>query len=409
MRTSVLCTFVCGLNLSAAPVFAQLPQESDRAVVNRQTLEQAAFSEAVASRLRVPPGFRVNVFASGLKHPRMMDVASDGTVYVTRRDEGDVLALRDSDGDGRADEQRVFASNLTGVHGIALHAGSIYLASSSTVWRAALSGGAPAPIITGLPDGGQHPNRMVRIGPDGAMYVSVGSSCNDCAEENQLERATMIRYSIDGADRTVIANGLRNTIGYDWHPSSQVLWGMDHGTDFRGDQTPPEELNRIERGSNYGWPICFADRRVDTMTNAPPERMALEPGQATPSGQPMTREAYCARTEPAVMLTAAHSAPMAMRFYGSDQFPVRYRGDAFVAMHGSWNRSEPAGYKVLQVRFDRSAAPRDFEDFVTGFADRDSLVVYGRPVGVAVSTDGSLLVSDDLNGAIYRISFSGRR
>lgn len=396
--------------LAPLPAMAQQPHETDRATVHRDSPAQAQFSEAIARRLRLPPGFRVGVWASGLGHPRMIEVAGDGTVYVTRRDEGDVLALRDSDGDGRADQRGAFASNLPNVHGIALADDDrLYLASSTTVWRTPRTSVALETIVSGLPDGGQHGNRMVRIGPDRMLYVSVGSSCNDCAEQNQLERATMIRYTPDGRQREVIANGLRNTIGYDWHPATRELWGMDHGSDFRGDRTPPEELNRIQPGNNYGWPICFAERRVDEMTNAPPSRMALKPGVSEPIGTPISREDYCARTTPSVQTTQAHSAPMAMRFYTGSMFPAPYRNDAFVAMHGSWNRDDPSGYKVLRVRFSEDGEARGFDDFLTGFLDEHDHVAYGRPVGIAFANDGSMLVTDDLNGAIYRISHGRRR
>jgi glucose/arabinose dehydrogenase len=247
--------FLVIFTLSAAgtAAIAQQDEETQHALVNRHALQQGLAKPG----LQVPAGFRVDVFASGLEHPRMMEVDANGTVYVTRRDRGDVLALRDTDGDGRADDRRKFVTALPGVHGVALHDDWVYLATSTTIWRLPRTGGAPQAVVTGLPEGGQHPNRMVRFGPDGMMYVTIGSSCNDCAEENLLERGTMVRYTPDGKQREFIANGLRNTIGYDWHAGTGELWGMDNGSDFRGDWLPPEELNRIAPGRNYGWPICY--------------------------------------------------------------------------------------------------------------------------------------------------------
>jgi glucose/arabinose dehydrogenase len=380
-------------------------QEIERAIVHKHVLGSPAAltPEALLPHLRLPPGFRISLFATGLGKPRMMEVAPDGTLLVTRRDVGDVVALRDADGDGVAEQQRTFLSGLPGVHGIDIRQGQVFLASQTTLWRSPLENPRAEVLVKGLPDGGQHANRMLRFGPDGAMYVSVGSSCNDCAEDNQLERATLIRYSADGRQRAVIANGLRNTIGYDWHPATHALWGMDHGSDFRGETLPPEELNLIEPGRNYGWPICYAERQVDEMTLALPERMALRPGEREPIGRPMTREDYCARTEPSRLTLPAHSAPMAMRFYRGGEFPAAYRHGAFVALHGSWNRRVPVGYAVAHVRFDAAGQPMGVEDFVTGFIDARSSAVYGRPAGIAVARDGALLVSDDLNGAIYRI------
>ncbi len=395
--------------LACHPATAQTePQEFTQATVYRDAPAQAPFSASITNRLRVPAGFAVQLFASGLKNPRMMDVGPDGTVYVTRRDQGDVLALRDADGDGRAEDVRIFASNLSGVHGVAVHGADLYLANSTTIWRTPLAGpAAPVVLVSGLPDGGQHPNRMVRFAPDGSMLVSVGSSCNDCAEDNQLERGTVIRYSADGRQREVLAKGLRNTIGYDWHPLTGALWGMDHGADFRGDKIPPEELNQIKPGLNYGWPICYGQRTVDKMTNAEPERLALRPGESRPSGQPITREAYCAQTEPATLLLPAHSAPMAMRFYTGSLFPAAYRNDAFVALRGSWNRGDPVGYKVVRIHFTADGRPATVDDFLTGFLNNAGPTgpeIFGRPVGIALLPDGALLVSDDTNGAIYRVS-----
>jgi glucose/arabinose dehydrogenase len=390
-------------------VVAQQMAERASATAHRNVPAKAPFDASMVSTLRVPPGFAVNVFASGLGQPRMLEVGPDGTVFVTRRGSDDVLALRDGDGDGVADTQRVFAAGLTGVHGIARMGNDLFLASSETVWRTPIgTTAAPVVVIGGLPDGGQHPNRTVRVGPDGQLYVSVGSSCNDCAEENQLERGTMIRYSPDGATRTVLAKGLRNTIGYDWHPVSGALWGMDHGSDFHGNDVPPEELNEIKAGANYGWPVCYGERVVDPMTNTPPEKLTRAPGEAKPPGTPITREAYCALTEPSVLTTTAHSAPMAMRFYTATQFPAPWRGDAFVAMRGSWNRETPVGYKVVRVRFDGGTRPVAIEDFVTGFLNEAGTAFFARPTGMAIAADGALLVSDDSNGVIYRIAWRGQ-
>lgn len=394
------------LAVVATAVAAQQMVERFSAQVNRTSPAVVDLGDAVLQRLRVPDGFEASIFARGLKAPRMMEVGRDGTVYVTSRDAGEVTALRDADGDGRAEQVRIFASGVPGVHGIDIDGGTMYLASSTTIWSTPLDAFAPRVLVDGLPDGGQHPNRMVRIGPDGFMYVSIGSSCNDCAEENQLERATLVRYSLDGRQREFVANGLRNTIGYDWSLVTGELWGMDHGSDWRGDAVPPEELNRIAAGNHYGWPICYAEAEVDPATQARPEQVALKPGQAMPSRQPLTREQFCAQTLPSVLTTTPHSAPMAMRFYDGHQFPPKYRDDAFVAMRGSWNRANTRGYNVMRVVFTPDGQPRTIEHFMTGLRGGDS-EVYGRPVGIAIAADGSLLVSDDTVGNVYRIAWRG--
>jgi Cu/Zn superoxide dismutase len=252
--------------------------------------------------------------------------------------------------------------------------------------------GRPGPtrmILDGLPNGGQHARRTIAFGPDGMMYISVGSTCNDCVEPNP-ESATMLRVSPNGGTRTVYAKGLRNTLGWAWHPQTRELWGFDHGSDFRGNDVPPEELNLIREGGNYGWPFCYGERVVDRWSHYDP------PG--------MTPSAYCASTEPAALTYQAHSAPIGFAFYTGTQFPSQYQGDAFVSMHGSWNRSPVAPAKVVRIRF-QNGRPVAAEDFVTGFLINGGRSLIGRPAGLVVASDGALLISDDANGAIYRVSY----
>ena len=355
--------------------------------------ENRGFSEARAEQLRVPDGFGVNVFARDLGMPRMLAVSNDGTVYVTRRETDDVLALRDVDGDGRADATFPVVANLEGVHGITIHQGRLYLATVKEIYAAELlPDGSVGPLqllVDDLPDGGQHPNRTIAFGPDGMLYVSVGSTCNACRETNE-ENATMIRAMPDGSRRTVIATGLRNTIGWGWHPETGQMWGMDHGSDWRGDDTPPEELNLIQEGGNYGWPYCYGDRTPD-------EYLAQDP-------RGTTKAQYCPTTVAPVVSYQAHSAPIGMVFYTGSQFPPEYRGDAFIAMRGSWNRNPPTGYKVVRLHFE-DGWPTPLQDFLTGFLIEGGAAHFARLAGVAIAADGSLLVSDDTNGAIYRVSY----
>jgi Cu/Zn superoxide dismutase len=200
----------------------------------------------------------------------------------------------------------------------------------------------------------------------------------------------MLRISANGASRAVYARGLRNTLGWAWHPQTNELWGFDHGSDFRGNDVPPEELNLIREGGNYGWPFCYGQRVVDRWSHYDP------PG--------MTPAAYCASTEPAALTYQAHSAPIGMVFYSGTQFPATFQGDAFVSMHGSWNRSPAAPAKVIRVRF-QNGRPIGTEDFITGFLTNGGRAFIGRPAGLVVGADGSLLISDDANGAIYRVSY----
>lgn len=348
-------------------------------------------TDARVAQLRVPAGFQVRKFADGLGNPRILAVASDGTVYVTRRTQGDVIMLRDTDNDGRADARRIVAKRQ-GMHGITIHDNRVYLATVTEVFVADRnpdgSLGALKPLITDLPDGGQHPNRTLAVGPDGMLYISVGSSCNACDETNP-EHAALLRTTLAGQKREIVARGLRNTIGFAWHPTTRVLWGMDHGTDWLGDLAQKEELNRIAQGGHYGWPKVY------------------ESGTVNPKFANETFDAKQFRNP--VLLYTSHAAPMQMAFYGGTQFPAEYRGSAFVAMRGSWNRRPPAGYEIARIRFQNNE-PAAIEPFLTGFLVQEGGTVwrhFGRPAGIAEARDGALLFTDDTQGVIYRVSYAG--
>lgn len=345
--------------------------------------------------LQVPPGFRASVFAAGLKNARILAVASDGTVYVSRRDQGDVVMLRDQDADGRADGAGVIVASRAGAHGLAIHEGHLYLVTVKELFKAPIRADGtlgPLEMLLGdLPDSGQHPNRTIAFGPDGMLYLSVGSTCNACNESNP-ENAAMLRVSLDGKSRTIFASGLRNTIGFAWELRTGALWGMDHGIDFLGDDVQPEELNRIERGKQYGWPHIWGTNGVNP--------------QSTPVGD-ISKEQWRALSTPMVLGYTAHAAPMQMLFYSGGAFPAEYTGDAFVAMRGSWNRKPASGYEILRIRF-ADGKPQKFEPFVTGFLTDGGTTHIARPVGLAMAKDGALLMADDANGVIYRIGYEGR-
>jgi Raf kinase inhibitor-like YbhB/YbcL family protein len=341
--------------------------------------------------IKAPPGFKVDVFAKDLKNIRIIAVAPDGTIYVSRRDQGDVLMLRDADGDGRADGPPVTVASRAGAHGLAIRDGKLYLATVKEVFVAEIRpDGTLAPlklIIGDLPDAGQHPNRTLAFGPDGMLYISAGSTCNTCNESNP-ENATLLRASPDGKQRTIFATGLRNMIGYDWNPRTGELWGMDHGIDFLGDDDQQEELNKIELGRQYGWPHVYGEGKIYP--------------QSTPVGD-IGKQEWQARSKPMVLGYTAHAAPMQLVFYRGGNFPAQYQGDAFVTMRGSWNRATPSGYEIVRVRF-ADGKPTAIEPFVTGFLTDGGKTHIARPVGLAVARDGALLMADDANGVLYRIS-----
>lgn len=351
-------------------------------------------TEDRVKRLKLPDGFRVQKFAEGLGTPRMLRIGDDGTVYVTRPDQGDVLTLRDEDGDGRAEKRGTLVEDLDDVHDLAIVGDTVYFVTVEETYKAKREGdgiaGEPEKFLTGLPEGGRHPNRTIAQGPDGALYVSIGSTCNCCVEPHP-EAASIIRFAPDGSDRKLFASGLRNTIGFDWHPQTNAMWGMDHNTDWLGDDFPPEELNELAAGKDYGWPWVQGEG-------------VFPAGIGYPKG--FDRAAALKRSTPPVLTLKAHSAPIQMVFYDGSKFPVEYRGDAFVAAHGSWNRKPPGGYEVVRISFE-NGRPVAFEPFLTGFLDAKGEETFGRPTGIAVAKDGSLLVGDDETGVIYRIDYAG--
>ncbi|WP_460635300.1 PQQ-dependent sugar dehydrogenase [Larkinella harenae] len=352
-----------------------------------------ATNERVA-QLKLPAGFGIAKFADQLVKPRMLAVGSSGDVYVTSREEGKVRLLRDTNGDGKADVNQEVAS-LKAVHGITIHANKMYLVTIKELYRADINSdgtlGAPQLLINDLPDGGQHPNRTLAFGPDGYMYITVGSTCNACAEPN-AEHATILRADADGKNRKIYASGLRNTIGFGWHPETKELWGLDHGIDWLGDEQQKEELNQIKEGAFYGWPYIYGD------------------GNYNPHPRPMGDTTYAqilAKTTLPSLSYEAHAAPMGMIFYtgsgAAGGFPAEYQHDAFATMRGSWNRMQPAGYKVVRIHFE-NGKPARVDDFVTGFLVDNNRAQFGRPVGIATMPDGSLLFTDDNNGVVYRVS-----
>ncbi|AVR96879.1 YbhB/YbcL family Raf kinase inhibitor-like protein [Pseudoduganella armeniaca] len=381
--------------LACAAVHAQ--QGDGTRVAIATAIWKPAKVEATPERiaaLKAPPGFSVAPFATGLKNARIIAVAPNGDIYVSRRDQGDVLLLRDRDGDGKADGAPVPVASRAGAHGLAIRDGKLYLATVKEVFVAEIASDGrlgPLKLILGdLPDAGQHPNRTLAFGPDGMLYISAGSTCNTCNESNP-ENATLLRATPDGKQRTIFATGLRNTIGFDWQPRTGELWGFDHGIDFLGDDSQQEELNKLELGKQYGWPHVHGAGEIYP--------------QSTPVGE-ITKEQWRARSTAMVLGYTAHAAPMQLVFYRHGMFPAEYDGDAFVTMRGSWNRSSASGYEIVRVRFV-DGQPRAIEPFVTGFLTDGARTHIARPVGLAVARDGALLMADDANGVLYRIAYTG--
>jgi glucose/arabinose dehydrogenase len=344
------------------------------------------FSDDKLAKLKVPAGFAISVFAKDVKGARMMVQApTGGPIYVSQPSEGTISVL-DPDKDGAVATPLV--TGLKKVHGLAIGPdGALYAVALKEVYRIDLKTKAKKVVVKDLPDVGQHENRSIGISPDGKLFIAIASNCNSCVDPNE-QMATLQVAELDGSKRRTFAKGLRDTIGFDWHPTTHELWGMDHGVDWRGDELPPEELNALTDGSDYGWPYCYLDKKPDPNLIDDPE------------GE--TKDQYCAKTTAPTLTFAAHSAPISLRFYNKTAFPEKYREGAFVSMHGSWNRKSPVGYDVQFVPF-KAGKPTKAEPFISGWLAPNKKSIFGRPAGLLVLADGSLLISDDLNGTIYRV------
>jgi len=341
--------------------------------------------------LQVPAGFEANMFAQGLNNPRFMAFGPDGVLYVAERGNGRIVALPDSDGDGLADGIREFAGSLDQPHSLVYHEGAWYVGVPSGVIRLEDGDGdgvaeQRTAVVDNLPASGSHRTRTVEFLPDSRMVVSVGSSCNVCDEEDPRRATVLVYDDAQGGGERIYAQGLRNAVGLAIHPETGLLWATNNGRDLLGDDLPPETVYIVQEGMDYGWPRCHSGDVLDPEFG--------QPGACDGVGQPLVQ-------------MQAHSAPLALAFYSGDSFPGEYRGDLFIAFHGSWNRSVPTGYKVVRLPLRGSEPAGPIEDFVTGWLDVEGFQASGRPAGLAVGPDGALYISDDKGGFIYRVTYNG--
>lgn len=344
-------------------------------------LSQTALS--TADNIKVPEGFTLEEYATDLGSPRFMALSKDNVLFVTDIKGGRVVALPDRNRDGLKDDVKIFIKDLNRPHGIAFHNGYLYVGETNQIVRFKYNGITSEPgekeiIAPDLPTKG-HFTRTVSIGPDGKMYVSIGSSCNVCVEDDD-KRATIMRFNPDGSEGEIYATGLRNSVGLNWHPRTGALWATDNGRDWLGDNLPPDEVNIIQQKNDYGWPYCYGDKVPDPEF-ADPKR--------------------CEDTIAPVIEIQAHSAPLGLTFYDGKMFPSEYQGDLFIALHGSWNRSKPTGYKVVRVKIEDGKVEK-IDDFAFGWLVGSKKT--GRPVDVLVGKKGELYISDDYGGKIYKVT-----
>ncbi len=349
-------------------------------------------ASTLKNRFSLPDGFELELFASDLPKIRFLKFTPGGDLLVTRPHAGDVLLLKRDRSKPLEERPEVqdritLLSGLKRPHGIELHAGWLYVAESDSVGRVRYNDdegrieGEYEIIIDGLTDNGNHWSKSIGVGPDLKLYLSQGSTCNVCLEED-TRRATFYRYELDGSGESLVATGLRNSVGFDWAPWSGTLYATDNGRDMLGDDYPPCELNAIQQGAFYGWPYFNGDNQVD------PD-MGSIPAEYGPAPQAPAHN------------FRAHNAPLGMRFVQNQAWPERYRRSALVALHGSWNRSTLDGYKVVSLHWNENGIEE--RDFLTGFEKEGDVI--GRPVDIAQGPDGAVYVSDDYAGAIYRVVY----
>ncbi|GHF19407.1 hypothetical protein GCM10017044_12540 [Kordiimonas sediminis] len=347
-------------------------------------------SNVINDRFSLPEGLQLGVYAAKVDNARTMLFTPTGDMLVASYRKGEVILLHaDKDGDGTSDGREVLLSEMDVPYGLAYQDGMLYVAETDKISRmpfdpATRQVGTAEVIFDELPGGGNHSTRTLGFGPDGMLYVTVGSSCNVCIEDNPY-RAAMLQMNPDGSGARIYATGLRNTVGFDWHPDTGMLYGTDNGRDLLGDDTPHCELNAITEGGDYGWPYAYDDRKPD------PDFGAGNMDKVQNS-------------IPMLHGFGAHRAPLGIRFISGRGLTPAFEKTALVALHGSWNRSELAGYKVVSLHFNPDGTITQ-QDFLTGF-EKDEDVI-GRPAEILEGPDGTVYISDDYSGTIFRVSRTG--
>ena len=339
-------------------------------------------------RLTLPKGFHIAVYSDQVPDAREMAVGAKGTVFVGSNDAGKVYALTDSNGDGVADKVRVIASGLQLPVGVAFKDGDLYVSAVSRILvlrdieNHLDDPPAPQLVSDAFPTETHHGWKFIAFGPDGKLYVPIGAPCNVCDRGKAYAKIT--RMNADGSNLEDVAYGIRNSVGFDWQPGTKRLWFTSNGRDLMGDDMPNDTLNEVTRiGQHFGFPYCHQGDTLD------PE---------------FGRGKRCSDYRAPALKLGPHVASLGMRFYTGHQFPASYRDAIIIAEHGSWNRTKKSGYRVMTVRLQGDKV-LSYEPLVTGFMQDEK--AWGRPADVQMLPDGSLLISDDLAGAVYRVTYDG--
>lgn len=347
--------------------------------------------ELPIEQIHLPEGFEISIYADKVENARSLEWTPGGTLFVGTRDEGKVYAVKDTNSDFRADRIYTIAEDLQMPNGVAFRDGDLYVAEVSRILRfdniEEQLASPPKPVIVydQYPTETHHGWKFIDFSPDGKLYVPVGAPCNICKSEKEIF-ASITRLNPDGTDMEIVHHGIRNTVGFTWHPITGDLWFTDNGRDWMGDNEPACELNFAPReGMHFGYPYCHEGDLPD------PE---------------FGEQRDCREFAPPVQNLGPHVAPLGLEFYTGDQFPEKYKNQVFIAEHGSWNRSEKIGYRVTLVTLDGNQST-GYSPFAEGWLDEESGNVWGRPVDLELLPDGSFLLSDDYADVIYRITYTG--
>jgi len=366
------------------------PVQTDQPNDSITDVGSALYQKYNLDKIKLPRGFRISVYAE-VPGARSMTLSPSGILYVGSVGKGNVYAVVDNDHNGKAEKVYTIASGLNSPNGVAFKDGSLYIATISTIYRLdqietrLTNPPKPVKVYDKYPSDRHHGWKFIAFGPDGKLYIPVGMPCNICKKENPIY-GTITRMNPDGSGMEIYATGVRNTVGFSWHPETHQLWFTDNGRDNMGDDIPSDELNHAPvKGMNFGFPYCHEGDIPD------PE---------------FGKEKNCNEFTPPVQKLGAHVASLGMRFYTGKQFPKEYLNQIFIAEHGSWNRSKPIGYRVALAKISESGKSMGNTIFADGWLQPNGKVI-GRPVDVQVLADGSLLVSDDYADVIYRISYKG--
>lgn len=350
------------------------------------TTSSCVSSQVRLNTIELPPGFIIDIYAENVPGSRSLALSPQGTLFIGTRNEGKVYAVQDKDGDKRAETIITLAHGLNMPNGVAVKDGALFVAEVNRVLRYPdieknlHSPGTPQIVNDTFPTEKHHGWKFIGFGPDGRLYIPVGAPCNICQPDPPY--ASLLRMDEDGSNLKIFAKGIRNTVGFDWHPLTKELWFTDNGRDLMGDDLPPDELNHAPTESlHFGYPFRHGNTIVDPYFG---------------------QEIGDTKVMPPAIELAPHAAALGMRFYTGTMFPDQYRNHIFIAEHGSWNRKTPIGYRIMQVTLKENKAT-NYAVFAQGWLQGSK--AWGRPVDLLVMADGSLLVSDDRAGVIYRISY----